>query len=184
MTLVRLIQIMQTLARDHKKRVFTLREISALTQSARAASAMMLLRAAQKGLVARVGNLWLNMMDPPELLEVAQSLPSPSYLSFESALFRHGILSQAPRGALTMASTGRPRIVQTPLGIIRFIHLKPSLFFGFDADRIAFPEKAWLDLIYIRRGCKNLITEEFDLSGLKSKSVKRFIEKFPDWVGV
>lgn len=184
MTLIHLIQLLQRLTREHKKKVFNLREIAALARESRPSAAMTLLRGAKKGLVARVGNLWINLMDPPDLLEVALSLRSPSYLSFESALYRHGVLSQAPRGALTMATTGRSQRFEAPLGMVQFIHLKPSLFFGFDERRIAFPEKAWLDLLYIRGrgGRRGMITEEFYLEKLNKKRLREIAKKFPDWV--
>ncbi|MBI2339608.1 MAG: hypothetical protein HYU99_04465 [Deltaproteobacteria bacterium] len=186
MTLIELIQQLNRLARDHKKRVFTLKEMAALAGESRPSAAMTLLRGAKKGLVGRVGNLWLNLMDPPEILDVGLSLVSPSYLSFESALYRHNLLSQSPRGELTMAATGRPRRFQTPLGAIRFVHLQPSLFFGFDARRIAFPEKAWLDLLYIRGrlGRRHLVSEKFYLKGLNRKRLQDFAGRFPEWVKV
>lgn len=182
MTSLKLVQLLQKLARDHRKKVFTLRDMASLGGESRPAAAMTLVRAAKKGLIGRVGNLWINLMDPPELLEVALALPSPSYLSFESALYRQGLLSQSPRGELTLATAGRSRLLRTPLGSIRMIHLKPSLFFGFDGNRIAFPEKAWLDLLYLRgrRGRTGLATEEFYLEGLDRKRLIKFARSFPD----
>ncbi len=184
MTSLKLVQLLQKLAKDHHKRLFTLRDMAALADEPRTAAAMTLVRAAKKGLVGRVGNLWINLMDPPELLEVALALPSPSYLSFESALYHRGVLSQSPRGELTLATTGRSRSLQTPLGSIRMIHLKPSLFFGFDERRGAFPEKAWLDLLYLRgrKGRTGLVTEELYLGGLDRKRLKKFARAFPDWM--
>jgi hypothetical protein len=159
--------------------------MASLRGEPRTGTAMTLLRAAGKGIVGRAGKLWLNLLDPPELLEVALSLLSPSYMSFESALHRHGVISQAPLGALTMATTRRPRLVETPLGAVRFFHLKSDLFFGFDDRRIALPEKAWLDLLYIRglRGRKNLITEKVYFENLDPKAVRNTARQFPRWVG-
>lgn len=184
MTVVTLIRILQELLQKHKKKVFTLKEISALAESSRPAAAMTLLRGAKKGIVGRSGNLWFNLMDPPHLFEIALSVPSPSYLSFESALHHHGLISQAPRGTLTMATTGRSRLLQTSLGIIRFIHLKPSLFFGFDSERIALPEKAWLDLIYIRglKKRQSIISEEVYFDDFNRKRLKKLEGTFPSWV--
>lgn len=186
MTLIELVRLMQKLAREHEKRVFTLREMATLKGEARTGTAMTLVRAARKGIVARAGTLWLNLLDPPELLEAALSLASPSYLSFESALYRHGVISQSPRGPLTMATTRRPRLFETPLGMIRFFHLQPALFFGFDDHRIALPEKAWLDLLYIRglRGRRNLITEKVYTGNLDQKAVQKTARRFPRWVRV
>lgn len=184
MTGIELMQILHESSRRHGKKVFNLREMAALAQEPRPTTAMALLRAERKGLVARAGNLWLNRIDPPDLLAVALSVPVPSYLSFESALYRHGVVSQSPRGALTLATTGRPRLLQTALGDIRFIHLKSPLFFGFDSHRIASPEKAWLDLVYRRGlgGRENLFSEEIDLPRLNVRLLKRLAKSFPPWV--
>ncbi|HCU25192.1 MAG TPA: hypothetical protein DF383_09250 [Deltaproteobacteria bacterium] len=185
MSQLELVQKLIQSARDHGKKIFSLREIAALSGASRSAVAMTLLRAQKKQLVFRVANLWVNQLDPPNLTEIALSLRSPSYLSFESALYRHGILSQSPRGALTLATTKRPGEFDTPLGRIRFIHLKNSLFFGYDENRIAYPEKAWLDLIYIRgrQGREAAFSETFYLENLNQKRLKEWMEKFPDWVG-
>lgn len=184
MTQVELLQLMHMLARRHNKKVFFLKEIAAWGGETRAAAAMTLLRAAKKGLVGRVGNLWFNLLDPPELLEVALSLVSPAYLSFESALYRRGALSQSPRGELTLATSRRPRRFATPLGVIRYIHLKSGLFFGFGADRIASAEKAWLDLIYIRgrQGRRALVSERFYPKRLRAAKLRKMGGPYPAWV--
>lgn len=184
MTTLVLIQILQKMALTHKKRVFSLREIATLSGASRASAGMTLLRAEKKGLVGHAGPLWINLMDPPQLVEVALQLATPAYISFETALYHHGILSQAPKGRLTLATNARPHVLETPLGIIQHIHLKPSLFFGFDTERMALPEKAWLDLIYIRglKGRKNILMEEFYLEELDVKKIKKWARFFPAWV--
>lgn len=177
MTIVSLIEILQNLVRDRGKRIFSLRDLAILSGSTRASVGMTLLRAQKKGLVFRTGNLWINRMDFPPLGEIGLALRSPSYISFESALYQHGILSQSPRGALTIATTKRPGRVDTPWGAIRFIHLKKSLFFGYDADRMAYPEKAWLDLVYIRgRKGSKFFGETFYLKRLNRRRLKEFLK--------
>ena len=185
MTLVTLIRHMQHLARGHGKRIFTSREISLLSGESRFATGMTLTRGAAKGLVSHVGIHWLNLLDPPELSDVAMTLESPSYMSFESALYHHGILSQSPRAAMTMATTRRPSSRRTPIGTIRYFHLGTALFFGYDEDRMALPEKAWLDLLYLRglKGRSNPVTEEIDTGRLDRKLLRRMSLSFPPWVG-
>lgn len=184
MTLIELIRIMQRLARDHHKRVFSLREIAALGSTTRPAAGMTLLRAEKKGVASRAANYWINLMDPPELNEIATTIASPSYISFENALYHHGVISQSPRGRLNVAVQGRPRELSTPLGKIRFVHLKRSLFFGFDTNRIASAEKAWLDLLYIRgrQGQQEILSEEIYKDRLNRKKLRLLESKFPAWV--
>lgn len=184
MTIVRLIQMLHHLARDRGKRIFSLRDLAILSGSTRASVGMTLLRAQKKGLVFRIGNTWINCLDPPPLDDIGLALRSPSYISFESALYRHGILSQSPRGALVLATTRRPGRMDTPWGKIQFIHLKNTLFFGYDAHRVAHPEKAWLDLVYIRgrKGRREILTETFYLKGLNRRRLNEFGRRFPRWV--
>lgn len=181
MTTIQLLEILQRLARDRKKRIFRLKDLARLSGSSPASVGMTLLRAQKKGLVFRTGNLWINRLDPPPLAETALALKTPSYISFESALYQRGILSQSPRGALTAATTRRPGRFETPWGNIHFIHLKGSLFFGYDENRVAWPEKAWLDLLYIRGRKRGgaVVTETVHLKGLNRRRLGEFARRFP-----
>ena len=178
-----LIKHMQSLASRHKKKIFSLRELEILSGDSAASVGMALLRAKKNGLVDRVRNLWINMMDKPALEELSLELVSPSYISFESALYKHGILSQSPRGVLSLATTAKPAKITTPLGDVQFIHLAPKLFFGFDANRLASPEKAFVDLVYIRirHGIPEL-SEVFYLDLLNKKELSSIAAKFPNYV--
>ena len=174
MNQVELMKILQKLSREHEKRIFLLKEIAAYSGLPRPQVAMSLLRALDKGIVWRVKNHWINRLDPPTLEELALSLISPSYISFETALYHHHILSQSPRGSLTLATTSRPRKIDTPLGRIEAIHLKKDLFCGYDSRRMALPEKAWLDLQYIRSRKGLQFPEVFYLDLLDQKKLKKF----------
>jgi len=181
---VDLIKTLETLSRDFKKKVFNVREIASLLSLSRPAAAMLLMRAEKKGLVFRIKNLWVNHLNPPSLLDVAFALYSPSYLSLESALFYHQCLSQSPKGGLTLVTSGRPFKIKTPLGNIRYFHTKENLFFGFDVHRMAYPEKAWLDLVYLRglRGRSHILSEEIYFDRLNKKKIFNLAQRFPSWV--
>lgn len=182
MTLIELTQTIRRLDREHRKKIFSLKEIAAFAGVSRPAAGMSLLRAEKKGLVGRTRNYWINLTDPPTAEELALTLASPSYISFESALYHHQVLSQSPR-VLTVATRGRPRRLETPLGIIQLIHLKPGLFFGYDENRTASAEKAWLDLLYVRgrMGWKET-AETFYFDRLNRKKLSVLAKKFPGWV--
>jgi predicted transcriptional regulator of viral defense system len=183
MKLTDFIKVLNEMATRSAKRMFTLREISILTDETNAASGMMLIRAQKAGLVGRIKGLWINLMSPPSLEEVALSLRSLSYISFESALYKHGIISQSPRGGLTVATLQRPERVSTPLGDITYIHLPKKFFFGFDPSRVAIPEKAYLDLVYIRirKGTK-IDPEVIYFDELDPKMLKKLTLRFPSYV--
>jgi predicted transcriptional regulator of viral defense system len=78
--------------------------------------------------------------------------PFPAYVSLQSALYLHGLISQMP--VVTYAvSLARPRRFTTPLGTVSIHHVQPSFFFGFEdrghGDRLATPEKALVDFVYL-----------------------------------
>jgi len=179
-----LIKILNVLAKDHKKKIFSVREVATLLSLSRPAAAMLLIRAEKNGLVFRVKNVWVNLLNPPELLEIAFTLVSPSYLSLESALFHHQCLSQSPKGWLTLVTISRPCTIICPLGNIQYFHVKEKLFFGFDIQRIAYAEKALLDLIYLRglKGRTNIISEEIYCDRFNKKKTSKFLKHFPLWV--
>lgn len=85
----------------------------------------------------------------PEFL----TAPFPAYVSLQSALYLHGMVSQVP--ALTYAVTlARSRRLVTPLGTVSLHHVRPSFFFGYEergraGGRLATPEKALVDFLYL-----------------------------------
>lgn len=99
-------------------------------------------------------NRWLinDRIDPLVLPEYLTA-PWPTYVSLQTALFRHQIISQAP-SVVYAVSLGRTARHTTPLGDVSIHHLDPSFFFGFEvtgrpAIKIALPEKALVDLLYL-----------------------------------
>ncbi len=92
--------------------------------------------------------------------EVANLLARPSYVSLESALALHGVIPEAVF-ATTSVTTARAGEFDTPLGRYVFQHVSPALFWGYAAETVggaevlvARPEKALLDLVYLRAGAE------------------------------
>jgi predicted transcriptional regulator of viral defense system len=87
-------------------------------------------------------------------LAVAEHLtsPYPAYVSLQSALYHHGMISQIP--AVTyVVSLARARRYKTPIGTFSIHHVAPDFFFGYEWDKtgrvkIASPEKALADMFY------------------------------------
>lgn len=96
---------------------------------------------------------------PPHL-----TAPYPAYVSFWSALARHGMIEQVPR-QIFAASLDRTRRVTTSVGTYSIHHLAPELFDGYEGSEeigyLATPEKALFDTIYLRapRGGQILLPE-------------------------
>ena len=88
----------------------------------------------------------------PELI----SAPYPAYISLQSALFHHGMIEQIP-SVIYAVTPARPRRLLTPMGTISFHRMPPELFKGFELStasdaKIATPEKALFDLVYLAPG--------------------------------
>lgn len=100
----------------------------------------------------------INLYEP----YLASVLKSPSYLSLEKALECHGLIPEAVP-TFTSVTTKRPGTFKTPVGNFDYKHIQASLFWGYEAVTvagqtafIATPEKAVLDLIYLRRSESSL----------------------------
>jgi predicted transcriptional regulator of viral defense system len=112
-------------------------------------------RLAQTGLIVPIRRgRWalrrrLNKLAIPEHL----TAPYPTYVSLQTALYHHGMISQIP--AVTYAvSLARSRRYDTPIGTISIHHVEPEFFFGYELDesgivKIATPEKALVDVYYL-----------------------------------
>lgn len=117
-----------------------------------------------------------------ELEKTANELYYPSYLSFESALSRYGILSQIPY-ALTFATTKATKKQNLANTEVEYRQLKDELFFGYrlvDGVYVAEPEKAVLDQLYLAsRGQVTNDTSEWSLVGLDKMKLQQYAQKFP-----
>ena len=119
------------------------------------AASQTLRRLARVGLMVPVRKgLWAFDRDLDPLL-VTESLtaPYPSYVSLQTALHRHGMISQIP-SIIYAVTLGRDRRVETPFGPYSFHHLPPELFGGWMTPprsglKLATPEKALADYLYL-----------------------------------
>lgn len=150
------------LFREHpEKRLFSTSDILQLSGVKRDVLQVELARLVKKGTLERIARGWyVNPFHPPSPEETAMVLRRPSYLSMEYALSVDSILSQAAR-TLTLVTTKNPYTFSRGRGAFEYHQIARKLFWGFE-DRgtfqIACPEKALLDLIYIRA----VRTKEFD----------------------
>lgn len=95
----------------------------------------------------------------PHPFEVANLVQRPSYVSMESALSFHGMLPEAVF-ATTSVTSARAGEFATQLGVYSYRHIASSLFWGYREVAVpaaagatmlvATPEKALLDLVYLR----------------------------------
>jgi predicted transcriptional regulator of viral defense system len=134
--------------------LFETKDLAALLKVENSNANKIASRLAQTGLVIPIRRgRWalrsrLNKLAIPEHL----TAPYPTYVSLQTALYHHGMISQIP--AVTYAvSLARTRRYETPLGTISIHHVEPEFFFGYELDesgmvKMATPEKAFVDVCY------------------------------------
>jgi predicted transcriptional regulator of viral defense system len=122
----------------------------------------------------------------PHAFELANAIVRPSYVSLESALSFHGMIPEAVFSTTSVART-RPAEYETALGRFTYRVISADLFWGYSAvpvaaDRrqrayVALPEKALLDLVYLRpHGDDADFLEQLRLDGLDTLDTARLVE--------
>jgi predicted transcriptional regulator of viral defense system len=112
--------------------------------------------------------------------------PFPSYVSLQSALYYHGMISQLPK-IIYAVSLARTRQFETSLGMVSVHHAQPDFFFGFEDKGngvyMAEPEKALLDIFYLSQAKTKLFSAlpEIELpQNFSVNKARKMIEKISD----
>jgi predicted transcriptional regulator of viral defense system len=135
--------------------IVTTREATARWQTEERTTGKRLRAMEEAGLVRRLRHgLWA--LDPdidPFAVAPYLTAPFPAYVSFWSALSRHGMIEQIPR-QVSVASLDRTKRIATAIGPYTVHHLAPELFGGYSGSEetgyLATQEKALFDTAYIR----------------------------------
>lgn len=95
---------------------------------------------------------FLDKVEPLQLPEYLTA-PHPCYISLQSALYYHGIISQIP-SAIYAISLARSQTIRNNLGLFSIHHIHADFFFGFEyigkaGIKMATPEKALIDTLYL-----------------------------------
>jgi len=168
--------------------VFRTADVAAYLALSNSTASQMLARLAKVGHILNLRHgVWAvpGKLDP---LALASHLtaPFPSYVSLQSALYYHGVISQVPN-VIYAVSVGRTRVLRTPLGTVSIHHLQPDFFFGFEVMQtpgvaMATPEKALLDYLYLKPARSRLFRAlpELELpSRFNVRSARRMIQRIP-----
>jgi len=144
--------------------VFTTNDAAAVLQLTRPHASKTLARLAMARQVLRLRRGYWGFPDKidPLILPVLLTAPVPCYISLQSALYAHGMISQVPL-RIYAVSLARTQAFSTPLGAVSVHHVKPSFFGGFEVnDRtgiaMATPEKALVDFLYLGPARSRLFT--------------------------
>jgi predicted transcriptional regulator of viral defense system len=137
--------------------VISTRDVSACLQIKQSHASKILDRLAKGGVIKKiVRGLWIfSGHHDPFILPEAITNPYPSYISLQTALYFHGMISQIPE-TIYVVSLARTRKYKTPLGVFSIHHFTPDLFFGYENInetfiKIATPEKALFDFLYLSK---------------------------------
>ena len=145
-----------------------------------------LTRALAKGFVERVTRgVYINRRreGEPSVEEVACFLRTPSYISCEWALNRHGLILQSPVVCTVLTldtAVGAARNIRFGGITIEFSRIAPRLFNGFETRNgfnMALQEKALLDTIYLRQHIP--FADELDLDNIQKDKLMSLSELFP-----
>ncbi|MCX6716455.1 MAG: hypothetical protein NTV72_00845 [Candidatus Taylorbacteria bacterium] len=124
-----------------------------------------------------VGKYIIVSKNPSKFL-IANFLYEPSYISFESALNFHGILSQFPV-EITSATVKKTKSKEIDGNLYDYSRINKDLFWGYEKKEgflIALPEKALLDQIYLSiNGKKRIDLGEYDLSNIDKKRLNEYM---------
>lgn len=112
---------------------------------------------------------------------LANFLYSPSYISLESALSFHSIITGFSY-QITSLTPKPTKTIEINDKEYKYTHITPDLFWGYEKKEdflLAEPEKALLDYIYLAtKGLRNPIFDEMDLSKLNHDKLELYIQKF------
>ena len=156
---------------------------------------LQLARWVKDGRVVRIHKGVYTLAEPyrkvkPDLLVVANTVKTPSYVSLHTALSWHGMIPEQVK-VVTSVTTGRPQEMETPLGRFAYRHVHLGVFEGYRrvalGDQatalLARPEKALLDLVYLTPGGdKREFLAELRLQNLTlldKKLLERYAGHFP-----
>ena len=153
--------------KHNQKTIFTLSDLSQLTGIKKSILSVELNRLIKSNLIQRASqDFYENPFNQPTIEEIAMVKRYPSYLSMEYALSKQGILSQRAY-TLTLVTTKLPIVYKTKDATFEYHQIARALFWGYKKQgliQIAEPEKAILDLVYIR----NFKNKETSLNDIKS----------------
>ncbi len=166
-------------------KVFTLLDFKRVFKKSKDQIQYFLETQSQQGLLIRLKRgLYAIKTDLPSDEEIANVLYKPSYLSFEYALARHGIIPESPYH-LTAATTNPTRVFTVNDKAFSYYTIKREAYTGYFLDTsgnkrvlIAEPEKALADYLYFVAIGKRFWNDRFDVSKLEKNKLTEYLKLF------
>lgn len=172
-----------------RNKVFSIEDVQILMGITRESSRVLCCRNVRSGFLVRLKNNMYVLQESwqhftrENLMRISNILQVPSYVSFMTALFRHGMTTQVPRNYIECAAVKRTREIEICKTIFQYHKLSKKYYFGFafeDDLFIASREKAFVDSIYLYSlGRYAIDLDALDLGRLEKKTLKQIIRVFP-----
>lgn len=165
------------------KRYFSGRELAGLLDITPKNRRVVLSRLVRRKILRRLRrDLYELMIRPSDILEAANIVYQPSYLSFTYCLGKLGLIDQIAC-EVEFATPRKTKRIKIKERSIVFRKIKKDLFFGYalkDNVFIAGPEKALLDTLYLKsKGLARLDEEGLDLRDISRTKFLKMSKAFP-----
>ncbi|MBU1999288.1 MAG: hypothetical protein KKE64_07335 [Candidatus Omnitrophica bacterium] len=128
--------------------------------------------------------LYMLRAEPPQEEAVANRLYPPSYISFEYALSRYGIIPESVY-TITSATTRITREFIVNNKSFTYSHIKKQVYRGYRAEKMgamtvlmAEPEKALVDYLYFVSLKRKTLNERLNVLKLRKKAVLQYAKLF------
>lgn len=141
-------------------------------------------RLRKKGIITRViKGKYFFALNPPDDFLLANFLYQPSYISLESALSFHGIITGFPY-TITSVTPRKTKKYLVSGREYEYTRLAPKWFWGYEKKEtflMASPEKAALDYLYLAfKGLRSPETDEFDFSVINRENFGNYLKRITD----
>jgi len=144
-----------TLLKNTGEPVLKTHEAAAILNVSKAHASQVLGRLAKSNcIISLKRGLWL--LDEKQngfLLAPYITAPFPNYISLQSALYFHEMISQIP-DTIYLITIARSAQIKTSIAHFSLHHINPDFFFGFEIEAqsgvaLATPEKSLIDFLYL-----------------------------------
>jgi len=165
------------------KLYYTIADILTITNYSENSLYVILNRLVKQGELIRItSGIYILPEQYGEIERIANALYFPSYLSFDTALAKFGVISQLPY-TLMFATPLKTKTIQLSNYKAEYKKIKKELFFGYTTNKegllIATPEKALFDIYYISSFGKMYFDfKSIDSTKVEIEKVKYMIKKY------
>lgn len=137
----------------HGKSVFSVTELANVADASQAVINVQLGRLVRRGLIRRWVPGRYGLPDGMTAEDLVAAIDTDAYVTGAYALARQGFITQQPReiDCFTRRRHNRSRRRNTPLGSLTFVCVSPRIHSTPAGERVAPPEQALCDLLYVLR---------------------------------